>query len=63
MITIHAPCPICGKPVKAPFKFASGWVIGCVADRHCVQLFRGASPEEVAEAWDKLFVVEEVPVQ
>lgn len=62
MIAVRAPCPICGKAVKVE-SFKTGFVVGCVGERHCVQLYRGASPEEVAEAWDKLFMVDEVPVQ
>lgn len=62
MIVVRAPCPVCGKDVK-PEWFKTGWVIGCAGERHAVQLYRGVSPEEVAEAWDRLFLVTEVPLQ
>lgn len=49
------PCPVCGKPVAEPDEFKTGWRIGCVGDRHCVQLYRGASAEEVVTAWNNRF--------
>ena len=63
MIAVRAPCPICGQPVKAPFKLGKGWWIGCTSDSHTVRLDRGKSAEEVAEMWDSLFLIDEAPVQ
>lgn len=62
MITVKAPCPYCGKPVKVE-RFRNTFVIGCVGETHCVQIYRGHSPEQLAADWDASFLVNEVPIQ
>lgn len=47
-------CPVCRREVK-PEPYERGWVIGCVGERHCVQLYRGESAEEVEQAWQRIF--------
>ena len=49
-----APCPICSHAVQ-PEQYERGWVIGCIGGRHCVQLYRGTSADEVVAAWNKAF--------
>ena len=49
-----APCPVCAAMPKL-HKSERGFSIGCVGDRHCVQLYRGTSEGEVLTAWNRLF--------
>lgn len=62
MITVKAPCPICNKAVKVE-SFHGKFAVGCMGDKHSVQVHSYVNPEEAARAWDRLFLVSEVPVQ
>ncbi len=57
MITNSVPCPVCGRvPQPEPAPSDKGtWLIGCVGARHCLQLYKGVSAEEVLQAWVKAF--------
>lgn len=63
-MTTYAPCPICGAEPKL-HTFKTGFVLSCVGERHLVAitddgrhqvaLYRGKTPSEVAEFWNKTF--------
>lgn len=47
-------CPVCQRPVTTQH-YERGWVIGCVGERHCVQLYRGETQDELIAAWRRYF--------
>lgn len=47
-------CPVCQRAVTTQH-YERGWVIGCVGERHCVQLYRGESQDELVAAWRRYF--------
>lgn len=47
-------CPVCQKPVVIQH-YERGFALGCVGDRHCVQIYRCETQEEAVAAWRRFF--------